>query len=60
MNSILDLTHSLAYIDGGSASMFFQALIGGLLALSIMIPNQLKMLWARLKPSPRKQENDIH
>ncbi len=58
MNSILDLTHSLAYIDGGSASMFFQALIGGLLALSVMIPNQLKMLWAKLRPAPRKSDHD--
>lgn len=59
MNSFLDLTQSLAYIDGGSASMFFQAVIGGLLALSVMLPNQLKMLWARLRPAPRKQDNDI-
>lgn len=58
MNSFLDLTNTFAYIDGGSASMFFQAVIGGLLALTVMIPNQLKMLWARIKPAPRKPDSD--
>lgn len=58
MNSFMDLTNTFAYIDGGSASMFFQAVIGGLLALTVMIPNQLKMLWARLKPAPRKSETE--
>lgn len=43
------LTQSPAYIDGGSASLFFQALIAGILAAGFMAKSQLFMLWTKLK-----------
>lgn len=38
-----------AYIDGGSASLFFQALIAGLLAAGFMAKSQIFMLWTKVK-----------
>lgn len=41
------LSSQLAYIDGGSASLLFQALIGGLLAVGYYVATG----WARFKAS---------
>jgi hypothetical protein len=46
---ISDLIHPLAYIDGGSASLFFQALIAGILAAGFMAKSQIFMLWTKVK-----------
>lgn len=43
------LIQPLAYIDGGSASLFFQALIAGILAAGFMAKSQIFMLWTKVK-----------
>lgn len=49
---------SFAYVDGGSASMIFQALIGGLLAAGYLATTKIGTLWAKLRPAPRKSDAD--
>lgn len=49
---------SLAYIDGGSASMFFQALIGGALAAGYFATAKISYIWSKLRPAPRKSNSD--
>lgn len=40
----------LGYIDGGSASMFFQAILGTVLAVGYFGSSKLTMLWAKIRP----------
>lgn len=49
MLHLLDHNALTAYIDGGSASLFFQALIAGILATGFMMKNQLAMVWQRVR-----------
>lgn len=51
---VLSTFNLLGYIDGGSASMIFQAVLGGLLAFGYFVSFRLGNLWARLRPSQRK------
>lgn len=49
MQNLLPALTPLAYIDGGSASLFFQALIGSLLAGGFYFSSRLGQLWSRIK-----------
>lgn len=51
---VLSTSNLLGYIDGGSASMIFQAVVGGLLAFGYFVSFRLGNLWAKLRPAPRK------
>lgn len=49
MPFLLDPNTFSAYIDGGSASLFFQAVIAGILATGFMMKNQIAMVWQRVR-----------
>jgi hypothetical protein len=48
MQLISNATSLLSYIDGGSASMLFQALIGGFLAFGYLLSNKISFIRAKL------------
>ncbi|MFQ3586798.1 MAG: hypothetical protein SNJ74_10160 [Fimbriimonadaceae bacterium] len=48
----------LAYIDGGSASMFFQALIGGALAAGYFATAKIGSILSKFRPAARKSNSD--
>lgn len=52
------ISSGFAYIDGGSASMLFQALIGGLLAASCFATSRLSALWQRMRQLRRPVAKD--
>lgn len=45
----LDFSPILGYIDGGSASLFFQALIAGILAAGFMAKSQIAHFFHKVK-----------
>ncbi len=55
MHLVSDLNFLLAYIDGGSASLFFQAVIAGILATGFMMKNQIAMIWQKVRNSFTKK-----
>lgn len=56
MQNLLPALTPLAYIDGGSASLFFQALIGGILAGGFYFSSRLGHLWSRIKSLTSKSK----
>ncbi|MCW5941524.1 MAG: hypothetical protein KIS66_04790 [Fimbriimonadaceae bacterium] len=54
---VLSTFNLLGYIDGGSASMIFQAVVGGLLAFGYFVSFRLGNLWARFRPASRKPDS---
>jgi hypothetical protein len=59
MLHLLDHNALTAYIDGGSASLFFQALIAGILATGFMMKNQLAMVWQKVRSAFNKKDPSI-
>jgi len=56
MQNLLPALTPLAYIDGGSASLFFQALIGGILAGGFYFSSKLGQVWSWMKSLASKSK----
>lgn len=56
MQQFSHLTNSLAYIDGGSASLIFQAIIGGALAGAFFLTTKARMLAEMVKSALHKPQ----
>lgn len=54
MQNLIPALSPIAYIDGGSASMFFQAVIGGLLAGSFFFSSKLGQIWTVVKSALKR------
>ncbi len=59
MQNFLPALTDLAYIDGGSASLFFQALIGGLLAGGFFFSSKLGQVWSAVKSALTKSKANV-
>lgn len=49
MHDSFPMTTLLAYIDGGSASMVFQAVLGGALAVIYLASSRVGSWWSHLR-----------
>lgn len=56
MQNFLPALTPLSYIDGGSASLFFQALIGGILAGGFYFSSRLGQVWSWVKSLTSKSK----
>ena len=59
MQNLIPALTPLAYIDGGSASMFFQAVIGGLLAGSFFFSTKLGQVWSVIKTALKRNKSNV-
>jgi len=56
----LEFAAPFGYIDGGSASLFFQALIAGVLAAGFMAKTQILHFFQRVKSHFVRGSQDKH
>ncbi len=56
----LEFISPLGYIDGGSASLFFQALIAGILAAGFMAKTQIMHFFQKVKSLFARSSQDNH
>lgn len=59
MQNFITALTPLAYIDGGSASMFFQAAIGALLAGSFFFSSKLGQAWSFIKSALNRNKSNV-